>query len=123
MLKSYCIISDYLNHDATSVNVFLSEVITELKRHVPELQKIYYFSDGGPAHYTNRFNFASLSLHVFDFTVDGEWHFFASCHGKGSCDGVRAIFKRCSRNASLQRDPGNQIDSSMKLLIGQSNRH
>jgi hypothetical protein len=76
MMKTYCIISDYLNHDATSVNVFLSEVITDLKRHVSELRKIYYLSDGGPAHYKNRFNFANLSsLHIFDFVVDGEWRF------------------------------------------------
>ena len=38
-----------------------------------------------------------------DFALKCEWHFFASCHGKSSCDGIGAIIKRSVAKASLQR--------------------
>ena len=47
VIKSYCVIGDHLSHDATAVNLFLSEVVRDLKRNVHNLTKIYYFSDGG----------------------------------------------------------------------------
>jgi hypothetical protein len=31
--------------------------------------------------------------HLEDFKVRGEWHFFATSHGKGPCDGIGGTLK------------------------------
>ena len=33
-------------------------------------------------------SFINLCYHHKDFGVDAEWHFSATSHGKGACDGV-----------------------------------
>jgi hypothetical protein len=42
---------------------------------VGNLAKNYYLSDGGSAHYKNKFNFANLSMYSADVDVEVEWHF------------------------------------------------
>ena len=64
--------------------------------------KIIYFSDGAAAQYKNRKNFLNLCHHKADFGVDAEWHFFATSHGKGPCDGLGGTVKRLAARASLQ---------------------
>jgi hypothetical protein len=61
-------------------------------------------------------NFANLCAHFEDFKLQDEWHFFASCHGKSSCDGIGGTVKRLARLASLQRSANNQITSPMQLF-------
>ena len=41
--------------------------------------------------------------HEADFGVPAEWHFSATSHGKGACDGVGGTVKRLAARASLQR--------------------
>jgi hypothetical protein len=55
---------------------------------------IIYFSDGCAAQYKNRKNFLNLCNHDADFGLPAEWHFFATSHGKGPCDGVGGTVKR-----------------------------
>ena len=38
-----------------------------------------------------------------DFGVKAEWHFSATSHGKGPCDGLGGTVKRLAAHASLQR--------------------
>ena len=107
--KSYCVISDCLKHDATAVNCFIKLLVEEIKLTIPDLSKIIFFSDGGPAHYKNKYNFANLSMFKNDFGIMAEWHFWATCHGKNACDGIGGTVKRLARRASLQRPIDNQI--------------
>lgn len=44
-----------------------------------------------------------MLLHQEDFGATAECHFFATCHGKGACDGIGGTVKRLARQASLQR--------------------
>ena len=67
------------------------------------LRKVFYFSDGAALQYKNRKNFINLCHHELDFGVPDEWHFSATSHGKGSCDGVGGSVKRLAARASLQR--------------------
>ncbi|XP_045024477.1 uncharacterized protein LOC116922580 isoform X1 [Daphnia magna] len=99
--KSYCIISDSLKHDAVAVHSFIRGILPKIKTVIPNLKKVFFFSDGGPAHYKNRFNFANLSLFESDHGVPAVWHFWATCHGKNACDGVGGTVKRLARRASL----------------------
>jgi len=48
--------------------------------------------------------------------VKGEWHFFATAHGKGPCDGVGGSVKRLAARANLQRPYENQIQTSQQLF-------
>ena len=74
-----------------------------------EPKKIFYFSDGAAAQYKNRKNFANLAYHEEDYGVPAEWHFFATSHGKGPCDGIGGTVKRLATKASLQRTLDCQI--------------
>ena len=66
------------------------------------VKKIYYFSDGCPNQYKNRYIFLSLMFHEEEFGVKAEWHFFATSHGNGACDGIGGCVKRSAYRASLQ---------------------
>ena len=48
-------------------------------------------------------NFINLCHREDDFGMPAEWHFFATSHGKGPCDGVGGTVKRLAAHASLQR--------------------
>ena len=100
--KSFCVISDSLKHDATAVHSFLEIIIAKTKVIIPGLLKVFFFSDGGPGHYKNRFNFANLSFFETDYSISAVWHFWATCHGKNACDGVGGTVKRLARRASRQ---------------------
>ena len=60
-----------------------------------------YFSDGAASQYKNRKNFLNLCFHKSDFGVPAEWHFSATSHGKGACDGLGGTVKCLAARASL----------------------
>ena len=91
---SFVIISDCLQHDTVAVYLFQKRLTAYLKRKVSsDPQKIYYFSDGAASQYKNRKNFMNLCRHEEDFGVCAEWHFSATSHGKGACDGLGGTVK------------------------------
>jgi hypothetical protein len=73
-----------------------------LKDNVPNISNIYYFSYGASAQYKNKNNFTHLCHHNTDFAINAEWHFFATSHGKGPCDGVGGTMKHLAARSSLQ---------------------
>ncbi|XP_074109255.1 uncharacterized protein LOC141534013 [Cotesia typhae] len=116
--KSLVIISDSNKHDAVAVHVFI-EIITDYVKSLPErCNKIYYFSDGAPQQFKNFKNFVNLYYHEDDFDIPAEWHFFATAHGKGPCDGIGGILKRLAARASLQLAVDKQITTPEELLNG-----
>ena len=50
-----------------------------------------------------------------DFNVEAEWHFFATAHGKGPCDGIGGTVKRLATKGSLQRPFTDQIQTPIQL--------
>ena len=56
--------------------------------------------------------------HNQDFGAEAEWHFSATAHGKGSCNGLGATVKRLAARASLQRPYKDQIMDAKQLLNG-----
>lgn len=108
-------ISDCLQHDTVCVYSFHTNFINFLKCQFLNPKHIYYFSDGCAAQHKNRKNFMNLSYHQEDFDVTAEWHFFATAHGKGPCDGVAGTVKRLARLASLKRPYENHILTSRQL--------
>jgi len=82
--------------------MFQKKLIELIKLKVPDVNKIFYFSDGAPQHFKNKKNFLNLILHREDFNINTEWHFFATAHGKGPCDGLGGMVKFQARRSCLQ---------------------
>lgn len=113
--RSLVIISDCNNHDAVAVHVF-NKIITDFVKTISEsVSKIYYFSDGAPQQFKNFKNFVNLYYHNSDFGIPAEWHFFATAHGKGPCDGIGGTIKRAAARASLQLAVDQQITTPYEL--------
>lgn len=113
--KSLVIMSDCNNHDAIAVYVYLKRISDFIKTLSQQARKIYYFSDGAPQQFKNFKNFDHIYHHKQDFGIDAEWHFFATAHGKGPCDGVGGTVKRLAARASLQRALDRQITTAEEL--------
>ena len=114
--KSYVVISDCLHHDTTAVYLFQKRLVTFLKSELALLpKKIMYFSDGAASQYKNRKHFLNLCLHEHDFGIPAEWHFSATAHGKGACDGLGGTIKRLAARTSLQRPYEDQIMTPFQL--------
>ena len=116
---SYVVISDCLHHDTTAVHLFQRLFINFLKEFLPSRlrpKKILYFSDGAASQYKNRKNFLNLCHHEEDFGVKAEWHFSATSHGKGACDGLGGTVKRLAARASLQRPYNDQVMTPRQLF-------
>ena len=58
----------------------------------------------------------NLCYHKTDFGCQAEWHFYATSHGKGPCDGIGGTVKRLAAKASLQRPYGSQIMTPRQLF-------
>jgi hypothetical protein len=85
----------------------------QLSGKLKDLTNIYYFSDGAALQYKNGKNLINLCYHKDDFGMDNEWHFFATSHGKGACDGIgeqlqalqeRQVCKTNMRSRSRHQD-------------------
>ena len=107
--QCYCFISDLTKHSTAMVHAFLKTLVPLLKQTHPQLEELIYWSDGCAAQYKNRYNFINLLYHMADFGIRAQWHFFATSHGKGACDGVCGCMKRNAAKASLQRPYADQI--------------
>ena len=106
---SYCIISDDNNHDVSMVYEVQKQIINEIKRKLPNINNIEYFTDGCAGQYKNCKNFLNLVHHDGDFGLKAKWIFFATSHGKQPCDGIGGFVKRLTAKASLHRNLQNQI--------------
>ena len=114
---SYVIISDCLHHDTIAVYLYQKKFISHIsKRFNFPFKKIKYFSDGAASQYKNRKNFINLCHHKEDFGISAEWHFSATSHGKGACDGLGGTVKRLAARASLQRPYEEQIMTPRQLF-------
>lgn len=113
---NYVIISECLKHDSVAVYLFITKLIKFLESKFDVITKLFIFTDGCAGQYKNRKNFLNVYLHKIDFGYDCEWHFHATSHGKGPCDGLGGTLKRSATRASLARVYENQIDSAELLF-------
>ena len=59
--------------------------------------------------YKNCKSFINLCYHLEDFGVPAAWHFFATSHGMGPCDGVGGAVKKHAAKASSEHAYSDQI--------------
>lgn len=114
---SFVVISECLIHDTIAVHLFQRHLINFLKSHFPTPPAhMYYFSDGAGSQYKNKLNFLNLCLHEQDFGIKAEWHFFATSHGKSTCDGIGGTVKRLAARESLHKVFNDQIMTPRQLF-------
>ena len=103
-----CVLSDDMMH-VNFVKKVIDASVDYIKQLNSSVEIIHYFSDGCSKQYKCCKNFLNLSLHKTEYQIDAKWHFFATSHGKNSCDGIGGSIKRTVRRASLQRPYSDQI--------------
>lgn len=106
---SYIGVLESLSHDTISVYMFQKKLMELVKSKISNINKIYYFTDGAGQHFKNKKNFLNATLHHQDFGIRAEWHFFATAHGKGPCDGLGGMVKAEARKACLKFGSENHI--------------
>ena len=115
--KSLCFISDDLEHDVNIVYKIIAATIDYLKHNVSDdIKKVHYFTDRCAGQYKNCKNFLNLCHQKDDFSIDCEWNFFATSHGKSLCDGIGGTVKRLTAKASLQWPIDEQIVTALAML-------
>lgn len=72
-------------------------------------------SDGAASQYKNRKNFANICNFKNKYGVECEWHFFATSHGKGPCDGIGGTLKRMATRACLAKEYENPIKDAEEM--------
>jgi hypothetical protein len=100
--KTFAVLSDCLEHNANSVEVFRNKFMEHIKADIPNLKKIYFCSDGTGAQYKNFKNFLNTMELAREHALEVEIHFTVSYHGKSECDAMSAQIKRSLRLASLR---------------------
>lgn len=107
--KSFCFISDDINHDVEFVKLVFTKIVDYLKENHENVTHIEYNSDGCSGQYKNRSMFKFLCLHKKNFGITASFSFSATSHGKCPCDGICGICKREARKESLRRPDDNPI--------------
>lgn len=92
--KSLVFVSPIIDHNTVFVRIVVQKLVVYLKKLIPNLKKIKYFSDGAGSQYKNKFNFEYVARHSYDFGINATWSFFSTSHGKGPHDGIGAVVKR-----------------------------
>ena len=92
--KSMVFVSDDLDHDKTSVLVFLHKLLAELTDK-ETIKNVDIFSDGPSSQFKNQYVFNFLPVLRELYHLESlNWHFFATSHGKGAVDGIGGTVKR-----------------------------
>ena len=77
---SICFVSNDNSHNTCFLYEVQKTMINYLHELLPQVKKLFYFSDGCGGHYKNYKNFMNLCLHKQDFGLDAELIFFANSH-------------------------------------------
>ena len=70
------------------------KLVCYLEQNYLHIEHIEYFSDGSAGQYKNFKNLLNLTYHRKGFGISANWNFFATSHGKSSCDGLGVAIKR-----------------------------
>ncbi len=90
-------------------------LVQRIKQIAPGVQMINYVTDGGPAHFKNRYNILNLSFHQIDFGVRAVCTFSATAHGKGPVDGLGAAIKSTATRYLMRHGPEEAFKSAKEF--------
>lgn len=112
---SFVVISESLMHDSVAVNLYIDKLINFMRSKFSQILKIIYVTDGAASQYKNKKNFKTIVQHFEEYGINAEWHFHATSHGKGPCDGIGGTVKRKAARASLSKEYDKVISTPFEL--------
>ena len=104
--KVTCAFQNLIKGPVNAVFTFQYTITHEfIKKELSQITKISQFSDGAASQpqQKNHKNFTNLLHHTDDFHISAKWHFFATSHGKNTCDGTVSTIKHLAAYSSLQK--------------------
>ena len=107
--QSICFLSDDLEHDTNFVYEIQRDICVFIKKEMPLVVKVDYFSVGCTNKYKNYKNMLNLCHHEEDLKLQVSWNFFATSNGESVCDGLGGTVDRLTVNAGLQRPASDQL--------------
>ena len=96
---SLVLVSDEMGHNSSTVLTFVDAIVPEIKKRVPNLNKVHYYTDSPTSQYRNKFIFHTVANHKEVYGCDATWNYFEAGHGKGPCDGLGGTVKRMADEA------------------------
>ncbi|KAK3933277.1 RNA-splicing ligase RtcB-like protein [Frankliniella fusca] len=110
------VVSDAMDHNTAAVHTFQEKLIKYLEEKIGrKVEKLYYWSDGAASQYKNRKNVSNIAHHEKDFNTPCQWHFFATSHGKSTCDSAAGAAKRSAALESKRRVDCEPIANPVQL--------
>ena len=95
LTKTFCSLSDSLEHGPGAIGAHLDPVIDEIKAFHPEVSALHFYSDGPTTYYRQWGNFYKFSTVIHTKGLKGgTWNFSEVGHNKGTSDGVGATLKK-----------------------------
>lgn len=116
--KSFCTVSDILNHGPIYICAHLTPIIAKMKTLVPTLKRLHILSDGPSTQYKNKTMFHLIAAYLSKETQASSilWHYSASGHGKGAPDGVGGCLKRTADKHVAKGNDVNNIDTFIECV-------
>lgn len=99
--RTLVVVSSVLDHNYILVHCCFQKLFQYVKSELSHISKVYIWTDGAASQYKNKYNFTNITFMKEDFSIDVEWNFHASSHGKCACDGVGGTIKRAAHKYSL----------------------
>ncbi|KAG5672521.1 hypothetical protein PVAND_002644 [Polypedilum vanderplanki] len=90
---SYGIVSNTRNHDKYSTNSMKQAILEDLMESYTNIEEIWWFSDGAPAHFKNYYSLSNMTKLAKEYRIKMQWSFSATSHGKSQADGVGGSIK------------------------------
>jgi hypothetical protein len=88
-------ISECRRHDAPAIWAHMKPVLDDLSKDRPEMDTLYFVSDGPTTQYRCKTNFYLMSTLPFEWGYKVvNWSFLEAGHGKGAADGIGGSLKR-----------------------------
>nr|XP_049691735.1 uncharacterized protein LOC126053531 [Helicoverpa armigera] len=116
--KSFCTVSEYLNHSPIYICAHLKPIIAMIKTLVPNLKRLHVLSDGPSTQYKNKTMFHLIAAYLGEETQANNimWHFSESGHGKGAPDGVGGCLKRTADKHVAKGNDVSNIDEFIECV-------
>ena len=105
-----------MEHDTCSFHQVQKKVLSCIKRKFPNLQQVEYFSECCTGQRKNFKNFLNLCYHKCDFGFEAACSFFATSHGKSTCDGIGGTGKCLTARSSLHMQNSEQFPSAERMI-------
>ena len=97
--ESIVIVSDEMGHNSSVVVTFLDAIVPKIKKRVPNVHKVHYYTDSPTSQYRNKIIFHAVANHQEIYECGATWNYFEAGHGKGPCDGLGGTVKRMADEA------------------------